>query len=147
MANYMQGIFKPKHPEKYRGNVNNITYRSSWELSYMSNLDTDPNVVSWGSEEVILPYFHPITKTLRRYFTDFVVTRIVNGIKVTQLIEIKPYSQTKPPVITKNKKKKTMLTEQITYATNLAKWEAADKYCKKKGWEFVLITEKQLGKF
>ena len=31
------------------------------------------------------------------------------------------------------------------YVTNMAKWEAARKYCKKKGWEFKIVTEYELG--
>lgn len=142
----MQGIYKPINPLKYRGNVKNITYRSSWELSYMMKLDTDPTVVSWGSEEVIIPYHNPISKTVRRYFMDFVVRRIIDGKEVTQLIEIKPMSQRKAPVLSKGKKRKTMLIEQINWATNQAKWDAATKYCAKKGWEFHILSEQDLGR-
>ena len=27
------------------------------------------------------------------------------------------------------------------------KWEAAEQYAKKRGWEFIIITEKTLGEF
>lgn len=32
-----------------------------------------------------------------------------------------------------------------TYQVNLAKWEAAKKYCVKMGWEFKIVTEEELG--
>ena len=38
-----------------------------------------------------------------------------------------------------------MLYEQKTYVKNKAKWEAAEKWAKKKGIEFKILTEKELG--
>ena len=34
--------------------------------------------------------------------------------------------------------------EQLTYVKNQAKWEAATKFCNKKGWEFKILTEKDI---
>ncbi|HAT66597.1 MAG TPA: hypothetical protein DCS66_18715 [Flavobacteriaceae bacterium] len=63
----------------------------------------------------------------------------------TYLIEIKPSKQTIPPVPKKSKKKTTMIYEQKTYVQNKAKWAAAEKWAKKKGVEFKILTEKELG--
>lgn len=146
MSSYMQGVYKPQNPQKYKGNVNNIVYRSSWELRYLRKLDLDDNVISYSSEETIIPYIHPVTQTLRRYFMDFkVVYKNACGVIVTELIEIKPASQTRAPTGSKNKKKKTILNEQLTWAVNQAKWAAATKYCEKKKWNFRILTEKDLG--
>lgn len=145
MPSFTQGFYKPQNPDKYRGDSKNIVYRSSWELTYLRRLDTDPNVLKWASEEVIVPYHNPVTGTVRRYFVDFWVQKVVDGKIVTQLIEIKPFRETIPPSPSKNKKRKTMLREVTTYATNQAKWEAANKYCQKKGWQFVILTENELG--
>lgn len=145
MGSYLQGIFKPTKPQKYKGDVKNIIYRSSWELSFLSRLDLDDNVLQYSSEEVIIPYRHPISNTIRRYFVDFWV-RYKDGR--TLLIEIKPHKETLPPTPSSGKRKKskkTLLNEHLTYAVNMAKWEAADKYCKKKGWEFHVFTELELG--
>jgi hypothetical protein len=38
------------------------------------------------------------------------------------------------------------LYEQLTYIQNMAKWEAAKKWCKKRGFEFTVLTEKELRK-
>lgn len=145
MANYMQGVFKPLHPEKYKGNVHNIVYRSSWELRMMSLFDSSTNVIQWSSEEIVIPYLHPADRKMHRYFTDFYVKRIVNGKIIEQILEIKPDKQTRPPVITGKKPTKTVLKEQATYLINQSKWAAASKYCQQKGWQFVVITEKHLG--
>lgn len=141
----MQGTYKPTNKEKYKGDVNNITYRSSWELTYLRRLDLDENVLQYSSEEVIIPYRCPVHPTkVRRYFVDFYVKRKAkDGTIIEELIEIKPDKETRPPII-KNKKGKRVLKEAITYAVNEAKWEAAETYCKKKGWIFRVVTEKEL---
>ena len=61
----------------------------------------------------------------------------------TYLIEIKPESQTQPPKQPKRKSKK-YLKEVMTYVKNTSKWEQAEKYCGKRGWEFKIFTEKTL---
>lgn len=145
MASFTSGLYKPQNPQKYRGDAKNIVYRSSWELTYLRRLDTDPTVLRYSSEEVVIPYHNPISKTVRRYFVDFWVERIVDGKTVVQLIEIKPLKETIPPVPSKTKRKKTLLHEATAYLTNQAKWEAANKYCAKKGWTFIVLTERELG--
>jgi hypothetical protein len=62
----------------------------------------------------------------------------------TYLIEIKPESQTLPPVPPK-KKTKRFIQEVMTYGKNQAKWKAATEYAKDRGWEFMILTEKHLG--
>ena len=66
----MKGMFKPKNPQKYRGDPTNIIYRSSFELKLMVYLDQHPEVISWGSEEIIIPYKSPIDNRYHRYFVD-----------------------------------------------------------------------------
>lgn len=67
-----------------------------------------------------------------------------NGEIKKFLIEVKPHSQTLPPV-QKNKKTKSLIYQQAEYVKNQAKWQAAEAFCKAKGSTFVIITEKQLG--
>ena len=140
-----KGFFKPKNPNKYKGDSSNIIYRSRWELKFMMYLDERKEVISWGSEEVVIPYRSPIDGKIHRYFTDFIVTKINNeGIKETAIIEIKPLKQTKPPKI-QTKMTKQYITEVKTWGVNEAKWKAASAYCKDKGWTFHIFTEKELG--
>ena len=40
---------------------------------------------------------------------------------------------------------KQYINEVVTYAVNQAKWKAASEYAKDRGWEFKIITEKELG--
>lgn len=145
MAKYYQGRFKPKNPKKYMGDPTDIIYRSGWELRLMRFLDEHIKVLEWGSEELIIPYRSPIDGKVHRYFTDFVVRQInSNGIKETIVIEVKPKSQTMPP------EKKTRITkgyinEVKTWGVNQAKWQAAEDFCKDKGWKFQIMTEEHLG--
>lgn len=139
-----KGIFRPKHPEKYKGNVHNIVYRSSWELKMMSFLDNKTSVISWSSEELAIPYRNPIDGSWHRYFPDFLVTkRNKDGSIETNLIEIKPLAQTIVPEKPKKRTRK-YLNEVVTFAVNQAKWEAADTYCKKENIKFLIMTEHDL---
>jgi hypothetical protein len=68
-----------------------------------------------------------------------------NGRTKTVLIEVKPYAQTIPPTIQESKKKsKRYINEVMTWGINSAKWKAAKEYCKDRGYEFVIMTEKNL---
>ena len=140
------GIFKPRNKRKYEGNAKNIVYRSQWECSYMMKLDSDPDVIKWSSEEVVIPYTDKGSKKLRRYFPDFCVTRKEGSTTQTYIIEIKPAAQVKEPVRGK-KTKMRFLKEVMTYGTNMGKWEAAERYCEMKGYKFRILTEKELGVF
>ena len=67
------GKFTPKNPQKYIGDYNNIVYRSSWECKVMDWLDRNDNIISWASEELIIPYLSPADNKYHRYFPDFLV--------------------------------------------------------------------------
>lgn len=140
-----KGYFKPKNPQKYKGDPTNIVYRSGWELKLMIYLDNHKEVISWGSEEIAIPYRSPIDGKIHRYFVDFMVTKInKEGKKETALIEVKPLGQTKPPA-KQEKITKRYLTEVKTWGINEAKWKAASEFCKDRGWSFHIFTEKELG--
>lgn len=64
-----KGLFKPEHPEKYMGDITKIRFLSSWELRFMHFCDSNPNVISWGSEEIRIQYWNPIKK--KKYVTTF----------------------------------------------------------------------------
>jgi hypothetical protein len=139
-----KGVFKPTNPKKYRGNVDNIVFRSSWELKLMNALDNNPNVVMWASEEMHVPYISPIDDRIHRYFPDFLIgLKKADGTIHRMMVEVKPAYQTEPP---KPKKKITpsMINEMKTWQVNKAKWEAARRFCDEVGWEFKIATEHEL---
>jgi hypothetical protein len=117
--------------------------RSSWEISIARIFDNNPNIISWGSESVVIPYQNPLTGRTSRYFVDFNITmRDKEGNLKKFLIEIKPYSQTLPPVQTRNTR--SLKRRQAEYIKNQAKWKAAESYCNSKNSTFVVLTEKHL---
>lgn len=144
-SKYFQGLFKPKNPQKYLGDVKNINYRSGWEFAYMRKLDADENVVGWASEEFHIPYVSPIDKRKHRYFPDFLVKRKNKlGIVEVFIVEIKPAIQAKRPKKTSNKARKTIINEHATYLINQAKWRAAEIFCERNKYIFQVLTEKEL---
>jgi len=139
------GQFKPSNPQKYVGDYKNIIYRSSWEARVMNWLDKNPSIVSWASEEVVVPYISPVDGRWHRYFPDFVVkVKDKNGTLKTMMLEVKPKKQTKEPEQQKRVTKR-YITEVTTWGVNQAKWKAATEYCLDRNWEFKLITEDHLG--
>lgn len=141
--NYRQGIFQPLHKEKYKGTLP-IVYRSSLELKVFRWFDNNSNVVSWGSESVIIPYRSPADGKLHRYFVDANITLIDENIPYKYLIEIKPYSQVIPPKKSAKKKPSTILYETVMYDINQAKWQAAREWCKNHNYKFLIFTEKHI---
>ena len=145
MAKYHQGFFRPKFPEKYKGDPTQIVYRSSWELSAMIKLDREQEVIQWSSEELVIPYRCKTDGKIHRYFTDFwVKMKFTDGTIKEYIIEIKPKVQTLPPK-KPAKINKRYLNEVMTYAKNDSKWEAAKDFCKRRGMEFQILTEVELG--
>lgn len=138
---YYQGKFTPRYPEKYAGDVKNIIYRSGWELQMMTRFDITPTVVLWNSEGLSIPYVSPVDGRQHRYFPDFLIkVQGKDGKSKTYLIEVKPHAQTE--LRTPKKQTKKFLNEVVTFATNKAKWHAAQELCKEQGWEFRILTEK-----
>jgi len=141
--NVTQGIFKPKNSQKYIGAV--PIYRSTLELKAFRYLDNNPNVLSWSSESVVIPYVSPSDGKIHRYFVDLVAKlKSKDGNIKKLLIEIKPEKQTVPPIDTGRKKQSTILYERYHYAINTAKWQAARAWCEKKGYNFIIMNEKHL---
>ena len=138
-----KGKFIPKNRSKYKGNSANITYRSSWEQTFMRYCDKRKDIVEWSSEEIVIPYLCPTDRKKHRYFPDFYVKmKNIKGQTKEYIIEVKPLKETKPPK--KKSHSRQYLYEMFTYTKNQAKWEAAKLFCSKRNWEFKVITEKTL---
>ena len=147
MAHPKPRKWRPKHPEKYVGDVNNIIARSSWEVKFMNYCDTHPEILKYTSEELVIPYLSPVDNAVHRYFVDFLIlVKTQSGELKRYAVEVKPYEQTLPPTLQpKNRKQRIrLINESMTYQVNQAKWEAARLFCRKKGLEFVVLTEKEL---
>jgi len=177
-SKYSKGIFVPKHREKClnytdkTGNLKPPVYRSSYEHIFMSWLDDNANVLSWGSENVLIEYmFHKkkdnelferddsrFSKEKHRYYVDFYFEFIdSNGQKKKALVEVKPSNQcpqldknTHQIIFPKVPKKITTkkMNDYLEYCEvlkqNYAKWTEAKRYAESNGMIFYIITEKEL---
>ena len=140
-----KGKYKVRAPYKYKGNPTKVVYRSSWELKFMNYCDTNTNILEWGSEEMYVWYRSPVDNKPHRYFPDFYIkARESNGQIKKYIIEVKPQRQTKPPAKPK-RQTRGYLREAYEYAKNQAKWKAANEWCLDRGFEFKVLTEKELG--
>lgn len=140
-----KGRYRVINPSKYRGDSQDITYRSSWELKFMKWCDTNPSVLEWGSETIIIPYTSPVDNRVHRYFVDFYIkVQDRNGKINRYLVEIKPAKFTKPPEIPARKTRR-FVQEVFQYGTNQAKWKAANDYCIERSMKFLVLTEVDLG--
>ena len=140
-----KGKYKVRAPYKYKGNPTKVVYRSSWELKFMNYCDTNINILEWGSEEMYVWYKSPVDNKPHRYFPDFYIkARESNGQVKKYIIEVKPQRQTQPPAKPK-RQTRGYLREAYEYAKNRAKWKAANEWCLDRGFEFKILTEKELG--
>lgn len=144
-SNTYKGIYRVENVAKYRGDITQVVYRSSWELRFMKWCDHNSSILEWGSETVIIPYISPVDNRVHRYFVDFYVKvkDSANNIR-KYLIEIKPEKFTKPPIKPKRITKK-FIDEVFQYGVNDAKWKAAFEFCEDRNMKFMILTEKDLG--
>jgi hypothetical protein len=128
----------PVNSQKYIGGYPIIT-RSTWEYKFCEWLDYNRNVIEWSSESHKIGYIDPIDGRHRRYYPDF-YARMGND---RFIIEVKPEKDLRMPK--KGKKSvKTMMIREQNYLVNKAKFKAAERYCQKLGYKFMVLTEKQL---
>ena len=140
-----KGKYKVRCPYKYKGDPTKVIYRSLWELKFMKYCDSNINILEWGSEEMYVWYRSPVDNRPHRYFPDFYIkAKESNGKIKKYIIEVKPNKQTAPPPKPK-RQTKGYLREAFEYARNQAKWKAANEWCIDRGFEFKVLTEKELG--
>lgn len=138
MARYHQGTFVPKNPRKFEGMNGKITFRSSWELKCMEFFDQNPSITKVLSECIAIPYFNPVKRRVANYYPDFYLEYTdKTGAKKKVLIEVKPMAQ-----VVEQHNETTYA--KLTRAVNIAKWEAAVKWCNSRSVEFQILTEKQI---
>src|SRR6056300_1266036 len=134
MSKYAQGKYAIKNPEKYIGK-RTPTYRSSWEFTFCNFCDNNPAVLEWASEAIQIPYFNPVSGMQTIYVPDFlVVYQDNNERRHTELVEIKPGHETTMESAKSYK-------DKLSVAINMAKWAAADAWCKANNIRFRVVTE------
>ena len=137
---WLQGKYTIKNPEKYIGTTV-PTYRSSWEFAFCQFCDNNPNIISWASEAIKIPYRNPLTGRNTIYVPDFlVVYQDKDGVQRTELIEIKPSNQTTLESAGNNRQNKAAAI------VNKAKWQVANAWAKRAGITFRVVTESDIFK-
>jgi hypothetical protein len=130
MAKFARGKFAMKHPEKYVGTK---------VPSFMNFCDNNRSIQKWASEAVQIPYKDPLTNRQTVYVPDFFIQYVdKNGRVSTELIEIKPASQSILERVGKNK------YNQAQYIKNQAKWASANLWCKQQGIKFRILNENDI---
>ena len=138
MAKFAQGRFEMKNPGKYVGTKTPLA-RSSWEFVFMRMLDEHQGVEKWASESIQIPYRDPLTGKYTIYVPDFFITYVdKNGAKHAEVVEVKPASQTLLANVGKS------VYNQQQYIKNMAKWEAATKWCKQQSIKFRVVNEEHI---
>lgn len=133
------GKYKVKNRTKYKGDADNVVFRSMWERNAFAWCDDNSEIKEWSSEEVVIPYYYDIDKRYHRYFMDLKIT-FKSG--KTVLVEIKPEKETQPPK--RPDKSRRYINEAMTYVKNQNKWQAASEFAKDRNWSFEIWTEKTL---
>lgn len=116
---------KPTFKEGYYYSHKNnkpMHYRSGYELEVYKALDNIDDVMEYYVEPIKIGYLFEGKK--HTYNPDLVIIYKNNRKEVW---EIKPSNQTDLP-------------------KNNAKWVACNSYCESRGWKFVVITERGIGK-
>jgi hypothetical protein len=158
-SQYHQGLYVPKNKDKVikLNSQGGLFYRSGLEQKMMIYLDNNEKIVFWGSENIKVPY----TKTEwlseaqeyktseHTYYPDFYYEMKREDGSITKVVaEVKPYSETVEPVLKQNPTAKQLKNFEYSlkmYNKNLSKWSYMIDYCQRKGFEFIIITEKLLG--
>jgi len=137
MSKFQQGIYTVMNQRKYAGK-GAPKYRSGWELAFMRFCDNNDHIITWSSESLAIPYRNPMTGKPTRYIPDFLIQyRNKNNQVVTELIEIKPKKQSILESKASNR-------DRMVVAINYAKWDAAQKWCKRNGLTFRVVTEEDI---
>ncbi|ACV50032.1 gp4 head completion protein [Delftia phage PhiW-14] len=142
---FLTGKFRPNRPDKYHGDVNNITYRSSYELAAFRFMDDEDAILKWNSEETVIPYISSVDGRAHRYFLDLTaIVRGPDGKPAKKYIEIKPYDQTIEPRKTPKEQDQAFAERVRTWLVNQSKWEAARAYAKRNNGDFIILTEREI---
>ena len=157
---YHQGLFIPVNKNKVikLNNKGGLYFRSGLEHKFMIWLDRNDNIKSWGAELIKIEYSKTEYKnesqmletTSHNYYPDFYYELIKTDGSTSKVVaEVKPLSETREPKVPVNptaKQLKNLNYSLLMWNKNLSKWKYMIEYCQRKGFEFIIITEENLGK-
>lgn len=155
---YKQGLYKPVNRGKLikENSQGGVFFRSGLEQKFMIYLDTNDRIISWGSENLSIPYqkteYNPNTRdletTTHTYYPDFYYELRRDDGSISKVVaEVKPSSETMEPKLPANPTAKQLKNFEYSlkmWNKNQAKWAHMIEYCERKGFEFIIITEQLL---
>lgn len=155
---YKQGLFIPTNKDKVikLNDKGGLYYRSGLEEKMMIYLDRNDRVKRWSAEWIKIPYekqtwnskLQEMTTTTHTYYPDFYYELEKSDGSIDRVVaEVKPDSETRPPVVKENMTAKQMKNLEYslkTYNANLSKWKYMIDYCDRKGFVFIILTEKHI---
>ena len=163
--NYNQGNYIPKYSEKVMklNTQGGVYFRSSWEKKIMTWLDNNNSITKWGAECLRIPYqmthFENGDTKIKEhsYYPDFYYEmRTIDGVLKQIVVEVKPQKEYDMVLkLTEGslnvpdglKKLKSFEYDLKQAQKNRDKWQTMIKWCNKRGYEFIVITENHLKKF
>jgi hypothetical protein len=165
-SKYHGGNYIPKNKDKVikLNTQGGVYYRSSWEKKIMYWLDHKKEIIRWGAECMRIPYqmTHFDNGDMRvkehSYYPDFYYEmRNKDGVLKQVVVEVKPMKEYKMVQLLKEgklevpekgiKKLKSFEYDLKMAYKNKNKWETMIRWCDKKGYDFIIITEEHLKKF
>ena len=136
-SHFHQGVYTPVNPDKYVGTYP-IRWRSSWEQKVMIMFDSNPNIISWASESLKIPYKNPFTGKNTVYIPDFLVSYFdAKGARHNEIIEVKPSKET-------NLSEARSPRARAALALNSYKWAAAQAFARQHGMAFRVMNEQHI---
>lgn len=137
MSKYAQGKYQVKNAEKYVGRKA-PSYRSSWEFTFCTFCDNNPSILQWASEPFMIPYRNPLSGKNTIYVPDFMIVYVDrNQQKHAEVIEVKPSKET-------TFENARSVRDRAAVAVNMAKWAAAQVFCKQYGMTFRVVNEQDI---
>lgn len=155
--NYKNGLYIPKFKDKVLklNNKGGLFYRSSLEQKFMIYLDNNKDIIYWNTELIEIPYLKNAWSnklcenqiTEHRYYPDFYYEiRKKDGSISRVVAEVKPYKDTIAPKLPENPTLNQLKNFEYSlkeYSKNIDKWRFCYEWCKKKGYEFIIIPDKK----
>jgi hypothetical protein len=163
--NYNQGNYIPKNKDKVLklNTQGGVYFRSSWEKKIMTWLDHNTNITKWGAECMRIPYqmthFDNGDSKVKEhcYYPDFYYEMRIEGVLKQVVVEVKPQKEYDMVLkLTEGslnvpegtlKKLKSFEYDLKQAQKNRDKWQTMIKWCNKRGYDFIVITENHLKKF
>lgn len=164
-SKYHQGNFIPENKDKVikLNNEGGIYYRSMMEFKFMRYLDMNEMVSRWCGECIKIPYqlthyekSGDINLKSHTYYADFYYEmKKQNGEISKVVVEVKPHKEYEDVMLFEkqqfnipenaNVRKMRNLEYRLKMAQkNSQKWKTMIKWCEKKGFKFIVVTEKHL---